>query len=81
MFDSKRLAAGLVATTATFAISLGTAGAQTTGGPTAPDGTNFNNQTTVCHHNAAPDGAVTVVNRNRTISNGSGDDVFCGTPE
>jgi hypothetical protein len=49
--------------------------ANTSGTPTAPGGTNLNRQTTVCHHNFPPDGAVTVTNRHGTIENGSGDSV------
>ena len=74
----KKLSALLLIVGGTLALPVGSAFAHTTGGPTAPNGANYNNQTTVCHHNSPPNGAVTVINRGHgVIDNGSGGDSEC----
>jgi hypothetical protein len=77
MLRIKKMSAVLATAGALLTVPLGTASASTSGPPTAPNGANFNRQTTVCHHNSPPNGAVTVINRNGTIDNGSGGDSFC----
>jgi hypothetical protein len=78
MLRIKKMYAVLATAGAMLTVPLGTASANTSGPPTAPNGANFNRQTTVCHHNSPPNGSVTVINKNRTNENGSGgDDSSC----
>jgi len=66
----KKLSAVLIVG-GTLALPAGSAFANNTGHPVAPDGANFNHQTTVCHHNDPPSGAVTVINKNHINENGN----------
>jgi hypothetical protein len=77
MLRIKKMSAALATVAAMLAVPFGTALASTSGPPTAPNGANFNRQTTVCHHNSPANGAVTVINKNGTKDNGSGGDSFC----
>ena len=78
MLRIRKMLALLGAVGVLLAIPAATASAGTTGAPTAPDGVNDNNRNLVCHHNAPPNGAVTVfLPTGNVIENGSGGG-FCG---